>query len=197
MNLRDITVDSLRKSVERLGHTFFEHGDYNLNLIGIRAEDKDSNSFNDVICLAYRQYGRWQLLTFAATTDPGVYWRQSPVNVKGTAVLAPGQHKGAFALGKHKGYEALTQATSLPVYRDNDQDAEVDMTGDIDRGWHGINLHRANPLAASIQVDKWSAGCQVIADPHEFDILMSICKRAAREWGPKFTYTLITEGDLL
>ncbi|WP_027859239.1 hypothetical protein [Marinobacterium jannaschii] len=196
MNPRDITIDKLRRSLDGLGHKFFEAGDYNLNLIGIRSSDTDANSFNDLICLAFKQQGHWNLFAFAATTDPGVFWRMSPMNQAGTAVLVLGQHKGAFTLGQHKGYDALTQARSLPVYRDDDCDADVDVTGTIDNGWHGINLHRASPHHTSKQVDRWSAGCQVLADPDEFAMLISICDRAAREWGPKFTYTLIEEGDL-
>gem|GEM_PF-6033206 len=35
----------------------------------------------------------------------------------------------------------------------------------------------------SFQVDKWSAGCQVIADPVEFDVFMSLCRAASQVWG--------------
>lgn len=197
MSLHNLSVSRLKQAVLQKGYRFFEQGDYNLNLIGIRAADTHANSFNDLLCVAFQQDGRWQLFTFAATTDPGLYWRRNPMNVKGTAVLVPGQYAGAFVLGTHRGYDALTQATPLPVFRDDDLDAEVDTDGAIDRGWHGINLHRAHAQRPSKQVDRWSAGCQVVADPQEFELLISTCKRAAREWGPRFTYTLITEEDLL
>ena len=63
------------------------------------------------------------LLTYDCTTDPGLYYRHNPLNCFGTAVLVPGQYRGAFVLGQHQGlYEALTQGKSLPVYRDDDLD---------------------------------------------------------------------------
>jgi hypothetical protein len=57
-------------------------------------------------------------------------------------------------------------------------------------------LRRANKTRASTQVDKWSAGCQVIADPLHFRMLMEVCGVAANRWGPSFTYTLLTSDDL-
>ncbi len=198
MNKSDITVDTLREACARLGYAFFESGDYNLNIIGIRSADASSNSFNDVLCVAFKQSGRWVLLTFDCTTDPGLYYRNNPMNVDGTAVLVPGQHSGAFMLGLHQGkYEALVQSRALPVYRDDDMDSEVDAGGTIDNGWHGINIHRASESHKSKQVDRWSAGCQVVADPHEFDSVIAFCKVAEGRYGKRFTYTLLEERDLV
>lgn len=197
MDMSLITVEVLRAAMARKGHDFFERGDWNVNLIGVRSADMSSNTFNDVLCVVFKQAEHWQLLTFDMTTDPGQYWREHPMNTLGTAILTTGQHKGAFKLGRHQGrYDALVQAAQLPVYRDNDQDAELDTDTCVDTGWHGINLHRAGATNKSVLVDKWSAGCQVVADPDEFDMLLAICQRAARQWGDSFTYTLIREADL-
>ena len=49
------------------------------------------------------------------------------------------------------------------VYRGNNKDNKVDAGGPIDSGWHGINIHRASSSWQSKQVNKWSAGCQVLA----------------------------------
>lgn len=144
----------------------------------------------------FKQYGNWQVFTFVATNDLGLFRRLNPMNDTGTEVLVPGQYKGAFSLGLNNGYEALTPARVLPVYRDDDCDVDMDINRAIDNGWHGINLHPANAATTSSQVDKWYASCQVIEDLREFDMQISICKRATREWGPKVTYTLIEEADL-
>ncbi|WP_299202551.1 hypothetical protein [uncultured Amphritea sp.] len=198
MNKSDITVNNLREACARLGYAFFERGEYNLNIIGIRSEDRNSNAFNDVLAVAFRQSGRWVLLTFDYTTDPGLHYRHNPANPAGTAVLVPGQYRGAFMLGLHQGkYGALTQAKALPVYRDNDLDSEVDVQGTIDYGWHGINIHRANEQRKSAQVNEWSAGCQVVADPHEFDALYSFSEVAQGLYGKRFTYTLLEEKDFV
>lgn len=195
---QDITVDVLRKACERKSYQFFESGDFNLNIIGIRTSDNTANTFNDYLCVAYKQCGHWNLLTLDCTTDPGLYWRNNPMNPLGTAVLVPGQYRGAYMLGLHKDkYKALTQSKSLPVYRDNDYDNDVDFNGMIDNGWHGINIHPRSPSAKSDQIGKWSAGCQVIKDYDEHMLFMSLCEVAQNWYGKRFTYTLLEEGDLL
>ena len=54
MNKTDITVDKLREAFACLGYAFFENGNHNLNIIGIRTKDMESNSFNDFIAIAYK-----------------------------------------------------------------------------------------------------------------------------------------------
>lgn len=198
MDKSQITVERLRSSLEALQYRFFERGDFNLNLIGIRAADRHADHFNDLLCIAFKQDGRWLLLCFDCTTDPGLFWRQHPMNVNGTAVLVPGQHRAAFTLGRHKNqYPALTQAQPLPVYRDNNRNGRIDTDTALDLGWHGINIHRAHAVHTSSRVGRWSAGCQVLADATEFEILMALCTRAGKRWGTSFTYTLIDEESLV
>lgn len=189
----------LQRAVEGKGYAFFDKGDYNLNIVGFRTEDDRSNLFNDWICLAFRQNDIPHLFVFAATTDPGVYWRKHPMNVDGTAILKPGQYPGAFHIGKHQGkYEALVQRGPMTVYRDNDKDDQLDTGPGVQEqtGLFGINLHRASMMNAPGEIGKWSAGCQVIADGADFDLFMAIARRAARDWPAKFTYTLLDERDV-
>ena len=186
----------LKKRNGALGYPFYDNGDYNLNIIGIRTDDARTNLFNDWMCLAFRQNDHEQLMVFACTTDPGTYWLKHPMNVDGTAVLKPGHYPLMFKLGMHRGkYLALVQAGPCTVWRDNNQDKKIDTDGETQSGSFGINLHRASPNGASSQVDKWSAGCQVIADSGDFDLFMEICKRGGRAFG-KFSYTLMTEQQL-
>ena len=193
----DITVEKLREACARLGYAFFENGDYNLNVIGIRTNDNKANTFNDFIVVAYNKYAQWQLKIYEATTDPGIYWRKHPMNRNGTAILVSGQHRGCYQLGMHQGkYQALVQSKKLPVYRDNNKDSIIDSDCPIDAGWHGINIHRASSKWQSKQVNKWSAGCQVFANPNNFDYFIELCKKSTRLYGSRITYTLIEEKDL-
>lgn len=193
----DITVDLLHEACLRAGYVFFERGDYNLNIIGIRSADKDADTFNDALCLAFKQSGRWVLLTYDCTTDPGTYYRTNPLNPAGTAILAAGQHRAAYTLGLHQGnYEALVQAKALPVYRDADEDGCIDMRGEPQMEWGGFNIHHASAFRKSWAVDKWSAGCQVAASPFEFDTLLAFCKLGAELHGKRFTYTLFDEREV-
>ncbi|WP_444894914.1 hypothetical protein [Microbulbifer sp. SSSA005] len=187
----------LQTALYKKGFRFFDKGDFNLNLIGIRSADNRANTFNDYLAVAWRFDGVPHCLVFAATTDPGIYWRENPINVNGTAILVPGQYPGLWQLGLHQGkYRALVQRKPVRVYRDSNRDQVLNQDAPIDDGLFGINCHRASGTHTSQRVDKWSAGCQVLADPFDFSLLMALCERAAESWGSTFTYTLIEEGDL-
>lgn len=183
----------LLDEVARRGHAVFERGLYNLNIIGIRSPDRTSNEFNDRLCVVYRDGDGWVTRTFSATTDPGVYWRQNPMNVRGTAIMCPGQYRGSHVLGYHRSrYRALVQSRPVRYWRDDNRDEVLDMNpGTDEAGVVGLNIHRASASRTSPTVSKFSAGCQVLADPNEFDLLISLCERAAELYGPRFTYTLI------
>lgn len=170
---------------------------HDLNLVGIRTDDDTANAFNDVVSVFYRFDGRWNFFAFPATTDPGTFFRENPINLKGTAIMKPGQYRGAYMVGKHKGYTALQQKGNITVFRDNNKDATLDTDGSEDtKKTHAVNIHRANRVRASTQVDNWSAGCQVLQDPDHFDFLIALCKKARDKYGNSFTYTLLEEGDL-
>jgi hypothetical protein len=190
------TVDGLLSAMDDKGYRVFR-GEWNINLVGVRSAEQSANTFNDYICVLFQLLGRWELFAFAATTDPGLFYRQNPINPAGTAVLAPGQYRGCWKLGKHRGdYNALVQRKAMRVYRDNNRDAIVDTTGETESGLQGINLHRASIKGTSFEVGRWSAGCQVVRAPWDFDMLMAMCRRAALTYGDNFSYTLLTESEL-
>ena len=157
------------------------------HLIGLRSKDYVPNTFCDYIFLVDGD----KAYSFHATTRPGKHWLTNLLNPKGTAVLKEGQYKNTWRLGKHQGkYEALTQVMPVDVFRDANKDERADAVGVIDRGLFGINIHRANQSMISKLVDRWSAGCQVIADPNDFNFLIKKCKDSGKG---VFTYTLINE----
>lgn len=192
------TIENVIRAMSKLGHTLFKEGDYNLNIIGIRSSDDTANSFNDWLCVLYRHNDSWALESFRCTTDPGMYYRLNPMSLDGTAILKPGQYRNAWRIGEHQGrYEALVQHRPVTVYRDNDHDAALDTDGTREQtGFFGINCHRARSVGRSIQVDKWSAGCQVIADSVDFERLMVLAHEAAERYGNGFTYTLLNEKEV-
>ncbi|WP_019530645.1 hypothetical protein [Dasania marina] len=188
---------NIKQAVINKGYAFFENGDYNLNIIGVRASDVQSNLFNDVICVLFYVNGLPHRYAFQATTDPGVYWRQNPLNVRGTAIVMPNQYRGLWQLGLHQGkYQALVQRKPITVYRDANTNTSLEMAGQVETGFFGINAHMASATTTSQQVNKWSAGCQVLANPDDFSLLMALCNKAESLYGNNFTYTLIEEGDL-
>lgn len=118
----------------------------------------------------------------------------------GVAILVPGQYRGSHKIRLHQGrYEALGQQKPVKVYRDNNLDGCYDFDeSTIEEGLFGINIHRATKYAGkkSSQIDKWSAGCQVIAAYNDYMQFMQICNNAKDIWGNSFTYTLIESKDL-
>lgn len=196
--------EQIQKAVELKGYRWFEGGDYNLNIVGVRNSDtfgKVTNRFDDKITVSYTKQGQPKYFEFDATTDPGSHWEKNLLNENGVAILVPGQYRGSHTIGLHQGkYEALKQQKPVKVYRDNDKDGQYDfLTENIHEGIYGINIHRATAREGgkSTQVDKWSAGCQVIAANNDFKTFMKIVHKSAELYGRSFTYTLIESKDIV
>ena len=179
---------------------------YDINIVGIRnskTKSRVTNAFDDLITVSYQdENNEWQYHEFGCTTDPGSYWTEKKlINKDGTAILKPGQYRSSHKLGLHQGkYEALVQRGKVTVYRDGDMDDQYDLNEeDTQNGLFGINIHRATAKKGgkSIRVDKWSAGCQVIAENKEYNKFISICNQAKNYWGNSFTYTLIESKDIV
>lgn len=193
-----IEIKDIVKVMTIKGYAIFENDSkpLNINYIGIR-DASGVNKFNDLLVMFWKYRGNWSYFTRPATTDPGTYWLESPMNPHGTAILKEGQYRGAWKLGLHQGkYDALVQRKEVTVIRDGNKDGVLDIEGGYeDTGFFGINHHRANSKNESVQVDKWSAGCQVTADPHLYDIFIQICKQSADLWGEGMSYTLLNIND--
>jgi hypothetical protein len=172
-------VDAMRAKDYRV---FEDPRGHDLNLVGIRNSDSRANEFDNWLTVFYWFDGIWNLFAFPATTDPGTFYRENPINVRGTAIMKPGQYRRAYMVGRHKGYKALQQSGPITVYRDNNKNDELDATGnEEDQGLHAVNIHRANRERASTRVEKWSAGCQVMQDPDHFDFFMTLCERSSKK----------------
>lgn len=198
MIIYPIVEDIIKVMTVKNYRIFKGKGDYNLNIVGIRTSSIEANTFDDWLTVFYMLDSKWIFFAFPATTDPGTYYRLNPVNVRGTAVLKPGQYRNAYMIGKHRGYKALQQKKSVVVYRDANRDVYLDTSGITeDRGLFGINIHRSNAYRASLKVGKWSAGCQVIQDPYHFNFLITLCDKSRELYGNSFTYTLLEESDFI
>lgn len=194
-------LDKIIGLMKQKGYALFtpDNKNYNLNIVGIRSENPQSNSFDDKLVVFWWYKGFFNSYCFEITTDPGRHWLLNPMNPNGTAILKEGQYRGVYEIGLHQGrYKALIQRGSLKVYRDRDKDSALDMIDNtVEQGRNfGINIHHAALDGDTISVERWSAGCQVFKNYFDFQIFMSICERAANIWGNKFTYTLLLEKEL-
>ena len=198
------TREQIEKALKAKGYKFFDNGDYNVNIVGIRnseTEGKVTNRFDDLMTVSYKVDGEWQYHEFDCTTDPGTHWvNNCAYSKKGVAILKPGQYRKSHKIRKHLGqYEALGQQNLLTVYRDPNKDAVYDLDeSNTQTGLFGINIHRASKYAGkkSTQINKWSAGCQVIAANDDWTKFMKIMRKARSVWTNDFTYTLINSKDI-
>ena len=92
--------------VAAAGHTVFDTGSYDLNLIAIRSKNREAGSFDDKFCIAFKDVnGVWTTHWMACTTDPGLPWLEAPGRESGTAILVAGQTE---ARGKSTSTETNT-----------------------------------------------------------------------------------------
>ena len=191
------TREQIEAAVKAKGYKYFENGDYNMNVIGIRNSTpgkKVTNVFDDWISISFKENGEWKFFIWAATTDPGKAPMAEGNNGTGTARIVPGQYPGSHMVGLHQGkYEALKQKANVKVYRDANKDMAYDESK-ITEGVYGINIHKAGQ--DSTWVDFWSMGCSVFKKVKDFDVFMKFCKIAAKLHGNSFTYTVIESKDI-
>ena len=180
------TREQIEAAVKKEGHKWFENGDYNVNIVGVRnsaTHNEVTNKFDDWMTISYKVNGEWNFHCYDCTTDPGKYWVDNLMNPDGVAIVVPGQYRSSHKIGLHQGkYEALRQQKPIKVWRDDNKDNVYDhIADDIQVGVFGINIHRATkyPGHESTQVDKWSAGCQVIAAYNDFEEFMNVMYKAS------------------
>jgi len=168
---------------------------YELNIVGIRSHHSKANRFDDEMHVFFKtNSGGWEHYIFKITTDPGTYWLHNPMMPQGTAILKEGQYKNVYQIGLHRGkYYALIQGSgTVTVIRDYNRDAILDWyNGKEQKGWFGINIHRAMQKGTAKYVEEFSAGCQVFENAADFDLFMTLAQRHRSLYGNKFTYTLI------
>jgi len=201
------TREQVETAVKEKGYKWFDDSNnkgYDVNIVGVRnasTGNKVTNKFDDCVTISYKKEGKWKFFCFEATTDPGDNWMDNPMLEKGCAVLKEGQYRGSHKLRLHGGkYLALGQKKEVTVYRDRNKDDRYDLNeSTTTTGLFGINIHRATALEGktSTYVDKWSAGCQVIASNDDWKKFLAICEKARDIHGNSFSYTLINSKDII
>ena len=161
--------------MKSLGHTVFERGDYNLNIVGVRKRDGEPGKWDDHLAVFYKRGALWNSHHFECTVDPGLFYLNKRVlNVKGTAILYPGQ------------------------WRDANRDTHMDTWGSpTEAGLFGINIHKAHPTKVMNEIGAYSAGCTVVRRANDFNFFMGLIDKSVEITGyDRFTYTLLEEWQL-
>lgn len=100
-----------------------------------------------------------------ATSEPGKFYTENPLDPGGAARIALGQHLAAWRVGIHNAgkpsaHEALVQCGTISIYRDKNQD--YSRAGDqmVVGGNFGINQHHGWNMPVD-DIGRASAGCLV------------------------------------
>ena len=201
---QDDLAGRIVQAMTALGHWIARHPDCKnivyvegLNMDG-EPNDNAPNKFNDVrMVLQIRKDGVPEISKiWKATTEPGTYWTQHPMEATGAARIAFGQYKawtvGIHHYGKPNAHEALVQADKIRVYRDLNKD--YSRTGDtLYEGVFVINQHWGYDLP-DYDLGKSSAGCLVgqTKDGHkEFMALVKSDPRYQVNNGYRFMTTVL------
>lgn len=189
--------ESLFPTIERVAELFEPYSEVDhcpVKLIGVRGIENEDNYlgvYDDAIFrVIHKDITRWE-----ASTDPGRYWLQNPLNPKGCAKLREGLWWYEF--GQHRGHAALIQSTVFEVERLS-PDGKINC---LDKGRFGINLHSGGPGDEAEDIGRWSAGCQIIKTPTPWDEkwldffipLRDACEEVNQTYIP---YLLITKKQL-
>ncbi len=203
----------IKDSVLNKGYTWFESGDYDLNIIWIRMSDTVSNMMGDYCQICYKVKGVENVITIKANTLPGLYGGlYNPVTVRGitgTAIVQPQQVLGAFHYNQlgvndndndgnpfHSAY--FNPIKSFKIWRDNDKDQTIDHIQSEDSPpedqicWH----YQGEPISAA-GYKPWSIGCLGWLKSDLKNIIVPVIDKAVAIWGSNFTLTLIMNSDLI
>lgn len=140
---------------------------FDMTLGGVRTLDNSANTFNDWLFMLYHDSsGKLCGIVEPGTTDAGLYYRNHPMNIEGTAIIASGfQNSAVYEYqnppidGKpgHKGQEAFRLVKPIQMRRDPDRDNLLEETGELFLANAATNGHDMGDVGQ--RVDKWSAGC--------------------------------------
>jgi hypothetical protein len=197
--MKFLTREQVFDRVRKQGSVIFEKDSrpYNLNIIAIRTKTPKLDDFGCQLMIAWKYNGEWFDESYHITTLPGRYYLiDKLLSPHGTAILAPGQYKGIYALRLHNNkYEALCQTHGpVKVFRDKNRNSTFDLIPSRTfMGMYGINVHNSPDGQVTRKVGSNSAGCLVFSDDKEFFRARDLWRLSRNEFGNKFTLTLVNE----
>jgi hypothetical protein len=191
---QDFTYDKVKAVMLRKGYNF-SVAEGNLNMIGVRSSNRMVDNWDDFFCLLWIEGGKKQIwVNDNFTTDPGIYYMQTKLlNTKGCGILAEGQHKKIWRMGKHgeAQYDAFVQLGGpVKVYRDRNKDSYMDFDPkSLESGYFGCNQHHGYDAT---KVNRNSAMCQVHRYKKDLAYVLSLAKKSKET---VWDYTLLNEAD--
>jgi len=191
------TIEKIHEVMKANGMIVFEKP-FDVTLGGIRTKDNASNKFNDWLFASFfTKRGGIQSTIIEGTTDAGLYYRENPMHIEGTAIIQHSvQHRGAYTYmetGGHRGQEAFRQTGPMKYWRDANRDEYLDFDGVEQYENFATNLHDMGTRGEN--VNNWSAGCGGSTNEN-MDLLYAVAKvQIAHGLGNKFSFALLHENN--
>lgn len=192
-------VQDVIASMKWWGYIIYQEP-HKLNIVGLRSAETQANAFDDTILVFwYDDNKKLQFRAYQASTDPGTFWLNNPIEALGTAILKGGQYVEAWKLIDTSRFgfptQEFLQIKPVTIIRDYNRDAVLDfMNGRETTGEYAINIHTGtNPQQQSISVDKWSAGCVVFAIWADWQDFLGLANKHKQLYGNAFTFALFDE----
>ena len=191
------TIEEIHEVMSEAEMVVFEKP-FDVTLGAIRTADNESNKFNDWLFASFftKNDGLVSVI-IEGTTDAGLYYREKPMQIDGTAIIQHGvQHRGAYTymeVGGHRGQEAFRQTGKMAYWRDANRDEYLDFEGEVRHDIYNTNIHDMGTLGNN--VGKWSAGC-LGSTEENMELLYSIAKvQILHGNGNKFSLALLHENQ--
>jgi hypothetical protein len=191
-----------RPIIEKIHQVMVENGmivfsnPFDVTLFAIRTKDNASNKFNDWLGASFfTKDGGIQSVIVEGTTDAGLYYRENPMHIDGTAIIQHGvQHRSAYTYmekGGHRGQEAFKQTGKMAYWRDANRNDHLDFDGEVRHASYNTNIHDMG--TAGNNVGKWSAGCGGSTNEN-MDLLYLVAKIQIKHGnGSKFSLAMLHE----
>jgi hypothetical protein len=190
------TIEEIHEVMSENGMKVFDTP-FSVTLGGIRTSDNKSGKFNDFIFAScFTANGGIDSVVMPGTTDAGLYYRENPINLDGTAIIKHGmQHRGAYTYmekGGHRGQEAFRQTGGMDYWRDANRDEYLDFDGEefLNKIFN-TNGHDMGTVGNN--VGKWSAGCWGSVQEN-MDLLYLMAKNQIKHGlGDGFSFAMLHE----
>lgn len=168
VNFEDGVASKIAKAMLDAGH-YLSLNPSTFNIVyleGVNQDwtlnDNEIDRWNDLrVLLSFDAKGTPSVIrSYVATTGPGRYYTEKPMNKDGCARIAFGQYK-SWAMGLHNGKQpALRQCATILVHRDLNKDGSRD--GDLLYIVPtSINQHSTSEKFEGETIGRHSAGCLV------------------------------------
>lgn len=191
----------IHEVMKRSGMVVFDTP-FSVTLGGIRTMDNAANTFNDFLFASFfTKNGGLHGCVIEGTTDAGLYYRENPMQLDGTAIIKHGvQHKSAFQyqnpavdpkMRGHMGKEAFRQVKPMSYWRDADRNKYLNFDGKEEFDIFNTNGHDMGTVGKT--VDKWSAGCWGSTEEN-MDILYDLALfQTSHDLGNMFSFAMLHE----